>query len=200
MRSKKARTSKKDQALGLTSASGLVSILGMAYEIGDVVEEYDDLLDEDVTYEVQSWDIENILYHVSESADFPEFDGSSSMWAYLIASKGGDHHTPILIERILEEGFTDPICLYRTEYGGWGLGNGHHRLAAAILLGLDSIPVLVGNVAEAYFPDASTGFNFVEKGLGDEASANMIYKAYGKIFKKLAKQEMRALDEEAKVW
>lgn len=171
----------------------------MKYAVGDVITEDGYFYSDDrVTWTVQMWNIADILHIVTESADFGEFEGSSSMWAYIFASKGGDAWTPALIERILEEGFTDPICIYRTETGGWGLGNGHHRLVAAVLLGLDEIPVLVSDTLEAYFPNASEGINLeTEYDLQDPDTADMIYAAFAKIYKKLRKQEEQALDEEA---
>lgn len=164
----------------------------MTYEVGDVITDPGS----DATFTVQMWTISDILNTVTESADFPEFDGSASTWAYLIASKGGDEWTPVLAEKILEVGFTDPICIYRTEFGGYGLGNGHHRLVAAFLLGLDSIPVLYTDTNE-YYPDASEGPDFYTF---DPETSEIIYNTFTKIYKKLQKQEARALAEESQDW
>jgi hypothetical protein len=46
-----------------------------------------------------------------------------------------------LLQAIPEVGFLDPIGIY-DRYDGMSVGNGHHRLTAAILLGLDEIPVV----------------------------------------------------------
>lgn len=50
-----------------------------------------------------------------------------------------------LCDSIMAEGFTTPICVFldRDYYGNvhFSQGNGHHRLALAILLCLESIPV-----------------------------------------------------------
>lgn len=63
-------------------------------------------------------------------------------WQEMIATKGGDRQIPSIIRAIQEHGFLDPICIEEFPTSGeWCLGNGHHRLVVAILLGLDSIPV-----------------------------------------------------------
>lgn len=57
-----------------------------------------------------------------------------------------------LVDAILDNGFTTPICIVLQDWDNdsWMLGNGHHRFTAAILLCLESIPV--------YF---STDMNFM---------------------------------------
>lgn len=63
-------------------------------------------------------------------------------WQQMIATKGGDAQIPSIIRAIEEYGFLDPICIEVFDNtGSWCLGNGHHRLVVAILLGLDTIPV-----------------------------------------------------------
>jgi hypothetical protein len=158
----------------------------MKFEVGQTIEEFG------LEFEVQMWPIEYILKNVTQSADYAEFDGSPSMWAYLIASKSGDVHTPVLAQKILDEGFTTPICIYRGAYGGLAIGNGHHRLVCAIILGLDEIPVLFTNSDESY-PVASDGPDILES---DKAVANWLYKSFTKIYKQLAEDEARAEAEE----
>lgn len=61
-------------------------------------------------------------------------------WEDMIESKFSEC-TEGFIDSVVAEGFRKPICLYwRNER--WGQGNGHHRLALAILLGMDEIPVV----------------------------------------------------------
>lgn len=63
-------------------------------------------------------------------------------FASLILGKGGDGYFGTVLNTIVTQGFRVPICLYKPwGKGGWGLGNGHHRMAASILLCLDQIPV-----------------------------------------------------------
>jgi hypothetical protein len=63
-------------------------------------------------------------------------------WPRLIEGKRDTQYDRV-VESIKVNGFTIPICVYRPfrdkEYHG--LGNGHHRMAAAINLGLDTINV-----------------------------------------------------------
>lgn len=174
----------------------------MTYEIGDVILEYG------VRFEVQMWSITDILRKVTLSSDYDggwnniEFDGSPSHWAFMIASKAGDYHTPVLAQKILDEGFTEPICIWQDSRGAYGIGNGHHRLVCAIMLGLDEIPVLFSGTEENY-PDASEGEELSEY---DSESADMLYYAYSKIYKTLLRQEQDAACEEesmrkkVKVW
>jgi hypothetical protein len=164
----------------------------MTYSNGQVVEDADG-----IKFTVQYWSIESILQNVVLSSDFEEFDGTPSMWAYIIASKGGDSQTPTLLQRISEEGFTVPICLFRDRFGNWGIGNGHHRLVCAILLGLDEIPAFVSDDPEEHYPTISDG---PELPAGNATLAKKIYNSWCKIYKTLAKQELVALEEEAKIW
>ena len=166
----------------------------MAYELG-TIEEYG------VEFEISMWKVSDILKKVTISSDYNgefntiEFDGTPSTWAYLIASKAGDYHTPTLALKILEEGFTDPICIWRDNRGAYGLGNGHHRLVCAILLGLDEIPVVSAvKATQEHYPDASDGDDI---NVYDSEVADKLYKIYTKIYKKLAKQELVELDEES---
>jgi len=167
----------------------------MDYSVGDTFEEYG------VKFEVSMWSVTDILRKVTLSSDFDggwnniEFDGTPSTWAYIIASKAGDFHTPILAQKIIDEGFTDPICIWRGPRGEYGIGNGHHRLVCAILLGLDEIPVVYSDTEEPY-PDATEGKDINDY---DEDFADRLYEIYSKMYKKLKKQEDAALAEEAKM-
>lgn len=158
----------------------------MNFTPGQVITEYG------TDFEIQMWKITDILQTVTESTDYVEFDGSSSMWAFLISSKAGDLYTPVLAQKIIDEGFTDPICIYRNSRGGYGLGNGHHRLTCAILLGLDEIPVLYTDTDE-YYPDASEGEDIMGR---DEEVSDWLYSSYAKIYRTLLKEELAALQEE----
>jgi hypothetical protein len=81
------------------------------------------------------WLLNNLFY----SADgFYHSDGV--WWESLMEEKAGDCHFGMLVNAIVTEGFRVPICVYKS-CGTWGLGNGHHRMTAAILLALNEIPV-----------------------------------------------------------
>lgn len=64
-------------------------------------------------------------------------------YGYLVRSKATDHCFGDLVGTIMERGFRVPIVLVQNYYAEGDLmhGNGHHRMAAAILLGIDEIPV-----------------------------------------------------------
>ena len=72
-------------------------------------------------------------YNINDSIDF----------AKMVNHKGKDDQFPILVNRIEQEGFTVPICLNRAHDTAETitLGNGHHRMTAAILMCLDTIKV-----------------------------------------------------------
>jgi ParB-like nuclease family protein len=85
--------------------------------------------------------VSEILSKVYSTADGYDVGDGPHEWFRLIGSKMQDRQTPAIIRAIQDNGFNVPICIevYQDEY--WKLGNGHHRLAIAILLGLDEIPV-----------------------------------------------------------
>ena len=70
-------------------------------------------------------------------------DGDSVNYEKMIDTKANDYGFGNLVATILSEGFRIPIVL-DLSYSGEGTithGNGHHRMAAALLLCLDEIPV-----------------------------------------------------------
>lgn len=89
--------------------------------------------------------LRNLVYSVDQGPlDTPEH------WHGLMRYKSEDHTFWQLCDAIPERGFTVPICVRLSPDNdprrpwapsGWHLGNGHHRLCAAILLGLDSVKV-----------------------------------------------------------
>lgn len=84
------------------------------------------------------WLLNNIHYSVDSLND----DSGHIDFEYMLRDKATDYSFPGLVHTIWERGFRVPICLYPNPYGAdWALGNGHHRLSAAILLCLDQIPV-----------------------------------------------------------
>lgn len=59
----------------------------------------------------------------------------------MVERKGTDYQMPAVINALYTKGFRVPIVMYRTASGELYHGNGHHRFVAALLLGLDEIPV-----------------------------------------------------------
>lgn len=77
----------------------------------------------------------------------------------MLAHKACDSHFGDLIETILRQGFRVPVCFYKSCYGDtqeWALGNGHHRMSAAILLCLDELPVYWADYGEGFMATAHT--------------------------------------------
>lgn len=63
-------------------------------------------------------------------------------WSLCLDEKRGDDHYPDVVESIETHGFVRPLTATEKD-GRLTLGDGHHRLAAAIELGMTSVPVQV---------------------------------------------------------
>jgi len=85
--------------------------------------------------------VTEILSKLYDTTDGYDVGDGPHEWFRLIASKTQDPQTPAIIRAIEDEGFNVPICIEIKSETYWKLGNGHHRLSLAILLGLDEIPV-----------------------------------------------------------
>jgi hypothetical protein len=87
--------------------------------------------------------VEWLMKNITESVDRVDLKGDIRN---LFRAKATDPSFGSLLDSIIDDGFTTPICVqaYNDRYIQ---GNGHHRLAAAILLCLEAIPV--------YFTDSS---------------------------------------------
>lgn len=80
-------------------------------------------------------------------------------WNGMIESKFGEC-TDKFIDSVMAEGFHKPICLvWRGEQ--WCHGNGHHRMALAILLAMDEIPVVFSFQHHEYMMSWATHSNDV---------------------------------------
>lgn len=65
-------------------------------------------------------------------------------WDDLIECRREDHHYDWVVESIIKHGFTVPLTARLSwETGEVELGDGHHRLAAALELGMTSVPVVM---------------------------------------------------------
>ncbi len=85
--------------------------------------------------------VATLLKNISYTADRYRVGNSVQEWFRMLREKMDDWQTPAIIRAIETQGFTDPICITKISENDWELGNGHHRLCVAILLGLDKIPV-----------------------------------------------------------
>jgi len=101
---------------------------------------------------VEMVSVEWIMQNTTDSVDgFGSFDNDTQTasvdYEYLVSNKATDGGFGDLVGTILEKGFRVPIVLVKN-YCDTGSqqealvhGNGHHRMAAAILLCLEEIPV-----------------------------------------------------------
>lgn len=86
--------------------------------------------------------VTDILQNTTDTLDW-FLVSEPSEWLRMIREKSMDSQFATIIRLIETEGFTDPIGIVKND-GAWYLGNGHHRLAAAILMGLDKVLVEFG--------------------------------------------------------
>lgn len=64
------------------------------------------------------------------------------MWDKWLRRKSRDTSFWPLVDTLLAEGFKIPVQIEIDEFTGeWSMGDGHHRIAAAIMLVIDEIPV-----------------------------------------------------------
>lgn len=101
--------------------------------------------------------VDEILQYVTGSVDIC-FNGREVDWFEIFAAKVSHDHFDTLVDTLIEQGFTMPIVLGESHLGGYIVGNGHHRLCAAILLGFDEIPVIIDREADfLHFDDTHDG-------------------------------------------
>lgn len=86
---------------------------------------------------VIDWDIAEIMERDSLDLDFYKGD-----WELMLTHKRGDSHYEDVKESIKRWGFVRPLTSY-VDNNELQFGDGHHRLAAAIELGMTSVPVEV---------------------------------------------------------
>lgn len=106
------------------------------------------------------WAMKNLIDSIDGFGRSGEVD-----FAVMLNDKASDGHFGDLIATILDHGFRVPVCFYPARRwstdmskieDGWALGNGHHRMSAAILLCLDSIPVYFAREGEGYMVTSTT--------------------------------------------
>lgn len=106
--------------------------------------------------------VSTLLRNVKDTLDCFSTNEPSE-WLRMINDKTGDEQFATLIRLIETEGFTDPIGIMQYD-DYWLLGNGHHRMVAAILLALDEIPVVFGNT----WPDSGNRYRRVQDSITSE--------------------------------
>ena len=82
--------------------------------------------------------VTTILRDAEESCDFPTFDGSPAEWKRMMMEKANDSGFGDLIDAILDNGWEEGSAV---GFDGSYINEGHHRIVAAILLGMDEVPV-----------------------------------------------------------
>ena len=82
-----------------------------------------------------------ILRNAESSCDFGDVDqyaDETHFWTYLVENKARDTGFGHLVEAILEEGWQQGSAI---GFDGDCITEGHHRLAAAILLCIEEVPI-----------------------------------------------------------
>ena len=100
------------------------------------------------------WHVEDIMRH--ESIDMECYTGcfyaddkvlepeDEGFFPALLNRKRQHYHYGDVVESLRSVGFVRPVTAYYDDYTGYLVfGDGHHRLAAAIDLGLSTVPVLI---------------------------------------------------------
>ena len=113
---------------------------------------------EEITHEMTRMvPVSTIMQNLTKSVDVDVWDYEDDLITNILKEKTPDESFWALCDAIPKEGFNMPICIKTTdEYDGWTQGNGHHRLAAAILLTLDEIPVIFSTYYNEYMLSDST--------------------------------------------
>jgi hypothetical protein len=122
-------------------------------------------VDEHVTNVSVEWMLKNITISIDlghqctecggEYGSCPHNAPAGINWENFIQHKVGSgpdfgSYFNAIVDTMLEEGEAwHPICLVWTG-DKWMMGNGHHRLALAILLGFDSVPAVFSFDIEEY--------------------------------------------------
>lgn len=103
---------------------------------------------------VEMVSVEWIMQNAGGSVDAVTGEDGYPDYLKMAQRKGSDPQFAALVSTIMENGFRVPIVLCNN-YDVWGHGvrqavhgNGHHRMIAAILLGLDEIPVYWSDFAK----------------------------------------------------
>lgn len=98
-----------------------------------------------MTDDIRPVPVRELLRNLTDSLDLYDL-GSPEGWLDMMAEKVADEEFPALLHALMAEGQQAPIAV-SDWYGAdgeplWEMGNGHHRLTAAILLGWDEVMVV----------------------------------------------------------
>lgn len=86
-----------------------------------------------------------LIRDTHSSCDFGEassYDSEYDFWSEVLTRKAWDTGFGHLVESLLTQGWDEnsAIGLYQIAPGEWRITEGHHRIVAAILLGMEEIP------------------------------------------------------------
>lgn len=100
---------------------------------------------ENTRAEYKSISVYTLLNDVTDSIDIRKRAGEQGApWARVIETKAAASHFDAVLSTLISEGFRMPVVMWdQHRSGDWIIGNGHHRITAAILLGLEMLPVVV---------------------------------------------------------
>ena len=88
--------------------------------------------------------------------------GNDSDWlAQTFAEKIVDDQMSYLVDSILEDGMLCPLNVI-SSYGDFVFGNGHHRLIAALLCGIEEIDVVVSEGIDWRHTEIHDDFDFLD--------------------------------------
>lgn len=89
--------------------------------------------------------IEEILKRESiDRANKSDWNGKIKTWDEVLAEKRRDSHYPYVLDSLKEHGFVRPLTCTMPDggkYEDYQFGDGHHRLAAAVELGMTHVPL-----------------------------------------------------------
>ena len=98
--------------------------------------------------EVTNLPIASLVKALAGSCDFNEYHPDSWL-REAFYYKMEDKEIGYLIDSILDDGLTLPLNILRREHG-FVMGNGHHRLVAALLCGVERLDVVVTDNVDWY--------------------------------------------------
>ena len=93
--------------------------------------------------------------------------GDEDWIAGMFAEKVMDEQMGGLVESLLDRGLCTPLNLVHDYYGKLIMGNGHHRLVAALLCGIEEIDVYVTGWIDHERSSEESDWTFAEKVCSD---------------------------------
>lgn len=93
--------------------------------------------------------VSELLGKIKNSVDLNSYGADGARWSAILQAKASATHFDAIVRTLIAEGMRMPVVMWSpngdrdgTE-DGWTIGNGHHRLTACLLLGMEYVPVVV---------------------------------------------------------